>query len=78
MDFLCINREFRKDGCECFFGTCVICDLQVDHGLDLEQHLAFLIDCRATFGNMDLLRVMFLSLVGHFVYNIKIQLKYLH
>jgi hypothetical protein len=28
----------------------------VDHGPDLEQHLAFLVDCRATFGNMDLLR----------------------
>ncbi|KAG0616815.1 hypothetical protein M758_5G143800 [Ceratodon purpureus] len=28
----------------------------VDYGLDLEQHLAFLVDCRATFGNMDLLR----------------------
>lgn len=28
----------------------------VDLGSDLEQHLAFLVDCRAAFGNMDLLR----------------------
>lgn len=46
----------------------VICDLQVDYGLDLEQHLAFLVDCRATFGNMDLLRVMLLSLDAHFIF----------
>jgi hypothetical protein len=50
----------------------VICNLQVDHGLDLEQHLAFLVDCRATFGNMDLLRVILLSLVAHFVFIVKI------
>lgn len=31
--------------------------LQVDYGLDLEQHLEFLVECRATFGNMDLIRV---------------------
>lgn len=62
--------------CECFLRlTVVFCNLQVDHGLDLEQHLAFLVDCRATFGNMDLLRVMFFSLVARLFYSVKMSIE---
>lgn len=42
--------------------------MQVDFGHDLEQHLDFLVDCRATFSNMDSLRVglhLTWQLLGH-------------